>query len=515
MATASASAATYTVNAWNDVTSDGTCTHPWTSNADDCTIRDAIDAANSNPGSDTIVFDTSLRWFDGSSTVTSTTAEVSCAGALDDTNACGDLDAFDSTAGATLTLRGGAIINAIPARDDRTLHAPSTSTGTYPVHLILDEVLISGGRVDRNASAPTEGGGCVATASTDLDLIDSELVGCEIDATIVGYVAGAPGGGAAYVGGDLTVSGSKISQSFSRNRDGAGIDARGRIDIFDSEILDNAVTLNGVGGGLVVRGANQAVTIERTLIKGNTAPLQGGGAWLEPVSLHLVDSELDSNGASLGGGMYLVAFTPSGPIIERSTFFANTSNSGGGLYLQGPPTVTTSQHTLRNTTFSENEYCATGCGGGGIFVSNTGWPTTLVLEHVTFVQNNMFGSGSAKGESVSNLGTPHLVTTVNSIFEGRCPGAVTSGGGNWMDALGDCGHDPLIDEPALGVHPAVAGTRLKPLAYMSPGFTRVYDERGPSRSLNNPKCVAAITSEDQRGAPRPVGAYCDIGAVER
>lgn len=51
----SASAATYTVNSTVDA-DDGACVHPFVNAATDCTLEEAIDAANANAGADTITF---------------------------------------------------------------------------------------------------------------------------------------------------------------------------------------------------------------------------------------------------------------------------------------------------------------------------------------------------------------------------------------------------------------------------------------------------------------------------
>lgn len=50
-----ANAATYTVNSTADV-DDGACVHPFVDAATDCTLEEAIDAANANAGADTITF---------------------------------------------------------------------------------------------------------------------------------------------------------------------------------------------------------------------------------------------------------------------------------------------------------------------------------------------------------------------------------------------------------------------------------------------------------------------------
>ena len=531
---AEASATTYTVNAWNDASSDGTCTDPWAGNANDCTLRDAIDEANANPGDDSIVIQTTLQWFDASSStvITRTTgAEISCAGPLDDTNACGDLDAWDSNPGTTLTIIGGAVNNLIPtASADRSLHAPAMPSPTqYEVHLVVQDTSFNGGFLDFNASTQPEGGACIATASTDLTLVRSLIVGCELDATTLPYTSGAPGGGALYVGGDLQIlDTTQVTQNVSRNRDGGGIDARGDVLIEESEIGgSNQVFNNGVGGGLVVRGGTASVSILRSTVRDNIAPLAGGGAWLEPGELQILDSELDNNSAFDGGGVFLVGYTHTAadPMVERSTFVDNTAAYGGGMHITGPLNgAVNNSMVVHNSTFSANQYdCgSSGCNGGGIYLDG-GQALTLDLEHVTFVGNTQVGGG-AIGEPVWNAGGTHTVTAVNTIFEGDCVGSVSSLGGNWTNTTGAgtpiCGWDVTVDvdtpNPLIDT-PLIAGTSvLQTLAYVAPGLTRVHDVvSGPNQANDQPLCVPGIASDDQRGVSRVIGTDCDLGAVER
>lgn len=68
------SAATYTVNSPEN-TDDGSCVAPYVNSSNDCTLHEAIDAANGNPGTDSIVFSIDSS-FDGNPTYTDGTQYV-------------------------------------------------------------------------------------------------------------------------------------------------------------------------------------------------------------------------------------------------------------------------------------------------------------------------------------------------------------------------------------------------------------------------------------------------------
>jgi CSLREA domain-containing protein len=139
-----AEAATFVVNTWTD-SNDGVCTHPRPAlqNAVDCSFREAANAANANPGPDTIILSATLRHFDGASDVTQTLAEVSTSGAAEDGNASGDIDVWDTVAGTTLTISGGGITGAyavgMSAPGGSIYLAPGAAVSTLALeHVVLD-----------------------------------------------------------------------------------------------------------------------------------------------------------------------------------------------------------------------------------------------------------------------------------------------------------------------------------------------------------------------------------------
>lgn len=81
-----ASATTYTVNTTVDG-DDATCTHPYVDASNDCTLHEAIDAANANAGTDTIEFNISTTNFsddgDGQFTITITSVLPTISGVVE------------------------------------------------------------------------------------------------------------------------------------------------------------------------------------------------------------------------------------------------------------------------------------------------------------------------------------------------------------------------------------------------------------------------------------------------
>gem|GEM_PF-4684145 len=105
-----AQAATFTVNSTEDTT-DGTCVHPYVNAASDCTLREAIIAANAAAGADTIVFAIDASFpddGDGQWTITETSAMTSVTGVTTIT-AASAWDVDDDRPGIKLARVGGSV----------------------------------------------------------------------------------------------------------------------------------------------------------------------------------------------------------------------------------------------------------------------------------------------------------------------------------------------------------------------------------------------------------------------
>jgi CSLREA domain-containing protein len=249
-----AQAATFTVSKTAD-TADGSCDA-------DCSLREAISAANETAEADTIV-------------VPAGTYMLSLAGAGEGLNATGDLDILEpvtiSGAGASTTIidgNGSVLMDRVldvGATAPTTMSGVTIQNGISPqdgggirgsAGLTLAEVIV-------RANTSTTGGGGIATGA-DLTLTD---------VTVSGNASGTGGGGIAVSGNTVVTR-----TTFDGNATGTG---GGGIASSGTLTLTNA-TLNGndaaTGGGGIATGALSTTTVNNVTINGNTADQDASGS---------------------------------------------------------------------------------------------------------------------------------------------------------------------------------------------------------------------------------------------
>jgi CSLREA domain-containing protein len=203
-----AQASTFTVTKTAD-TNDGTCDA-------DCSLREAVGAANANPGPDTI-------------TLPAGTYRLTLTGAGEDANATGDLD----VTGSPVTING----------------AGARST------------IIDGNATDRVIQV-LSGAGLVAN---DLTLTDGKTGGTENGGAIESQ--GSLSLYRVQVSGNSTASAATCPNTVAETDSGAGIDARGTLLNLDHvAVVRNQAAC--FGGG--VEAASGTVTITDTTIAGNS-----------------------------------------------------------------------------------------------------------------------------------------------------------------------------------------------------------------------------------------------------
>ncbi|MBC8098427.1 MAG: CSLREA domain-containing protein [Armatimonadetes bacterium] len=245
-------------------TADGICDR-------DCSLREAISAANLAPG---------VIMLPGGS------YRLTLPGADDDANLTGDLDITTSLA----IYGAGAGITAINADGiDRALHMDPLSVGGYTV--ILADMLLTNGVTDGD-------GGALSTGINTNDFISLEQV------AVAGNSAGQQGGG-------LHISGRALirSSTISGNRAGSN------------------------GGGIALNGTSDvSVVVEYSTISGNRAAT-GGGVYTTS-RLRLENATVSGNQAnSAGGGVY--SASGSALQLTSITVVNNWASDGGGLHLNG------------------------------------------------------------------------------------------------------------------------------------------------------------------------------------
>lgn len=367
----------------------------------DCSLREAVIAANGAPGADEIL-------------VPGGTYSLTIAGRGENAAATGDLDL---TGDVTITGAGAwqTIVNASGA-SDRTFQV-LTATVT------IAGMTIRGGGPDIcpvYAQVFDRGGGGIFSAGT-----------LTVSASVIEDNWACEQGGGIYTQGtltllDSTVRGNHLSWSY-----GAGVNGSGFARIERSSILSNTVdaVMWDVGGGGIAFSGTLAVA--ESLVAGNVAATdvglgqdraQGGGIYLRggalvmtntTVSQNRVDVDLGFPGSqqlSAGGGLYVAAPAELNNVTIASNQATGLENvSGGGIYAAAEPVA------LRNTLLAGN---AVSSGGSGPDCAGT-----LLSRDYNLITDL---SGCALAGA-----TAHTVIGRDPLLGPLCD----NGGGTWTHAL--------------------------------------------------------------------------------
>ncbi len=497
-ALACSSGALYAANITVDSTADAV------TNDGNCTLREAIQAANTDAavdtcaagaGADTITFDNTLS----GSTVTlggtqlDIASDLTIDGDLDDDGAPDiTIDAagasrviyIDATAATrTVTLDGLTISNGNPntgVANGAGVHCQG-SYGAGNCNLTLSNSRVTGNTATSTSSA----GGGVSVDTGALTVTNS---------TITNNTAGRFGGGlfAGYYNGATTVTNSTISGNTAEY--GAGISAFRDITLTDSTVSDN--TASGEGGGVLSRYGSIALT--NSTVSGNTAAAGGGGVRADSGSVTLTNSTVSGNtSGERGGGIR----ADSGNItLTNSTVSGNTAAGIGGGMRSIFGII-----TLTNSTVSGN---SAGTNGGALYTS-----ASVNITNSTITANNAASSGAGV-EILSSRRNPTLSALNSIIANNTITGSTT---------LSDCVSPGVTVAADAGnlVTDTTNNCFLTPVSTADPMLGALADNGGPTQTHlpqtgspvldagDNTSCPAT----DQRGANRDDGA-CDIGAVE-
>ncbi|HZP67668.1 MAG TPA: right-handed parallel beta-helix repeat-containing protein [Rudaea sp.] len=255
----------------------------------------------------------------------------------------------------------------------------------------------------------------------------------------------------------------------------------------------------GDGGGVLASGRDSTITITNSVLSGNIARsggndgLGGGIYAITGSTLSLTDSSITGNMASvLGGGINshgsitAVGSTISGNVVPGGL--------GGGIYASGAV-------GLSNTTVSGNTAYS---GGGGVYAG------TATLTFCT-IANNRLHAANYPGAGVLVQANSSATAT---LITGNGPGKDLDGANAGLTLGGD--HD------LIGTHGATIGVPADTKT-CDPYLGPLFDNGGPT--LTQPLFAGSCALDagpadpvllvDQRGLPRKIGAFADIGAFER
>ena len=284
---APALAATFDVTKIAD-TNDGTC-------GLDCSLREAIGAANTLAGADIINLPAGIY-------------TLSIAGAGEDANATGDLDitgdlTVNGAGNTSSIIDGGAI--------DRVITVLSGAT------VFIDAVTIRNGD-------PGPGFGAAGMLNAGTLILTNSAV---TDNT------GDDFGGGIYNTGTLTLADSTVSDNVllgsNTSGGGGGIFSSGTMTLTRTTVSGNSTI--GRGGGIY--GADPTITLKNSTVSGNIA-LNGGGIFNRFGTVNLISSTLTDNTATdNGGGVWNFGGTTSlrNTIVSGNTAATPSDDCAGSI----------------------------------------------------------------------------------------------------------------------------------------------------------------------------------------
>ena len=344
------SSQTFTVTKTAD-TDDGVCDA-------DCSLREAVQAANANVGADVI-------------NLPAGTYLIEIAGSFEDLGATGDFDILD-----TVTIVGAGTGTTIIDADssDRIFDVDPDEIGN--VALTISQVTL------QNGYAPESSGGAIRMRSPGGNLTVS-------DVTFLDNTTDGSGGAieSSTDGALATISDSLFDNNSASCYGGAIASGTSPILISNSIIKNNLSFCDG--GGINIFEAD--LTVQNSLIEGNLVGDGGGNGgginfygYGESV-LTVEDSTIQTNTAVDGGGIS----TWTGEIeITNTAVMTNTADmSGGGLYLQGDVSLT-------EVTIAHN-YAGTYGGGIQNFSQLTATETDVVYNEADISGGGVFNSAGA------------------------------------------------------------------------------------------------------------------------
>ena len=281
-------------------------------------------------------------------------------------------------------------------------------------------------------------------------------------------------------GNTVTMSGLQIS-----NAAALAIDNMGTLTLNNVVVSSNSGCLSNKG----------TLTVNDSLFSQNSGP-NFGGALVNYGHATVSRSNFFNNSAAIGGA---AAFTNTNAtlVVNDSAFVSNLSG-GGNEAGRGGAILNFGNTTVNDSTFNGNVSAQFGTGGA-IESNGTG---TLSVNSST-LNGNVAANG---GAGISNYGT---ATVRRTIVSGSCIGTALVSAGDNIGTDASCFANSAALNDRQNLDPVFAG-----LGNYG-GTTLTIGLRRGSPAIDAVTVNAATCSgTDQRGAARPLGVRCDIGAFE-
>jgi hypothetical protein len=536
--------------------------------AGDCTIGEAIEAANTDAavdgcaagsGADAVMLPAgTYKLTSGSTTAAGVsafvvTSQITVLGAGSTvTLAAGvtNLRFFEVTTAGTLTLEGLTLLGGIASGPNGIVTGPFPGSPRTPGGPGRGGAIHNGGELTLRD----------VLLKQNQAIGGNGVAGGSMSGGPSGSDGGAGQGGAVYNAGGLTserttflqndaIGGRGGSSSFEAGPGIGGAAEGGGIHNVTAgtvSAIDSVFTANRAIGGMTGFSGTSGLSPDPG------GPADGGGIFSRGVVVltrtemnwhQAVGGVANAPGAGRGGAVAILAGSLT---VSRGSFTDNNATGGmqpglypprptgsalgGGLYLQSATADVQGVAIARNTVAPGPKWpdipATLGTArGGGVALAGT----SLAVRNTTFTANFApDGGGGVHADAASTL-TMQYATVAQNSSTGIAGGLVVSGttavgatilahngGGNCQGPVGDLGSNIqypdatcnaafLVTDPMLGPREESAGTIYHPLL---PG--------SPARDSSANPCPA----EDQRGAPRPVDgdgdtiAICDRGAIE-
>jgi len=426
---------------------------------DDCSLREAVIAANNRGGHDTILL---------SKQVYSLTIPVPEHGDFGFAQV-GDLDIYDDLTIAGPTDSTKATIDANGATThDRVFEIHGA--GTDVTNVTMRRLFITDGRAhptgpDNNGDGRPdfafgggiliEGGAALSASDVILDRNTTESMGQ---------------GGAIFNDGDLSLVRAQIRFNDAPDGFSGGIQTNpgATTSLYDTEVQNNDSIF---GGGL---GDYGVTTIERSAIYLNRAALGGGiraagsGSLTTLTNVTLAHNEAGDNGSAI------------------------QARNGPGF-------------TLKNVTIAHNTADSNGNGTGNaaVFLQRDNLSTSMTLRNTILAANEDGSPGTADVPDCAVQGGAAITLAGYDLLgnPAGCTFGVTTGAEGNQIGTSTNPIDPLLE---IGINPNGGPTSTLTLLAGSPAI----NAGNPAAPGSGAEACAA---SDQRGVPR---ADCDIGAYE-
>ncbi|MEO8392377.1 MAG: choice-of-anchor Q domain-containing protein, partial [Chloroflexota bacterium] len=504
----------------------------------DCSLRGAINRANTISGADSISFNPTIFATPQTISLLSSLPQITSPITLEGTGAnlvtisgANSYQVFKINSGAALTLNkvtvangklsggdqytsGGGILNSGTLTiNDSTLSANHANYGGAVDNLgtlTISNSLISGNGADQNGGGILNAGALTITNSTFSGNSAVHKGGALYNNGAAAQITGGSfssnsadyGGGVANESGTLllTVSGATFNGN-SATTDGGGLwnylDAT--LTVTTSTFTSNSAGNYGAG---MYNLSTHAVSVSASTFTNNTSGIGGGALTVYGLMTTVSDSTFTSNSAESGGGILNFGTLA----VNSSTFVSNTApGEGGGIDNFGNLTVTNSTFYGNSSTGDE--------GGNGGAINNAN--NNMTVKNSTLVGNSARHGGGITNSTTASASfklSNSIVANNTAVGSPDANGTITSMGynliSNTQGATGLGGSD-LINGAAVPLN-------LGPLANNG-GLTQTMALLSDSVAINaGDPAIVSPSSYDQRGVgfPRVVANRIDIGAFE-